>query len=190
MKPEFIIVHHTGGGLIGDTSKIFNSVRQSHINRGWGDIGYHWFIERNGDIVQGRAENRAGAHCKDGGMNFKSIGICLAGNFERQNPTEAQLRSLEIKMHDIMNRYNIPPENVLPHREPAKVGTRTVCPGANLTDNTIKKMAYNKTRPLKNWEENAVKWAMEKGVSTGVRPLDNITRVEAMEMIRKYDANK
>lgn len=36
------------------------------------------------------------------------------------------------------------------------------------------------------WEENAIAWAVNNGVSNGERPYDNIKRVEVMEMIRKY----
>lgn len=46
--------------------------------RGWKDVGYHFFIEKSGEIKKGRDIDRVGAHCK--GCNSNSIGICLSGN--------------------------------------------------------------------------------------------------------------
>jgi hypothetical protein len=54
-----------------------DEIRRWHKDRGWRDIGYHYFIDRNGRTVAGRPLQEAGAHTK--GHNSKSIGICLAG---------------------------------------------------------------------------------------------------------------
>lgn len=45
--------------------------------RGWRDIGYHYFIDRDGRTVPGRSLQTQGAHTR--GHNANSIGICLAG---------------------------------------------------------------------------------------------------------------
>lgn len=39
---------------------------------------------------------------------------------------------------------------------------------------------------LDEWQRNAVRWAKKEKVSNGERPLDPITRVEVMEMLRKF----
>jgi len=39
---------------------------------------------------------------------------------------------------------------------------------------------------LDEWQKNAINWATKKGVSNGERPLSSITRVEVMEMLRKF----
>jgi murein DD-endopeptidase MepM/ murein hydrolase activator NlpD len=39
---------------------------------------------------------------------------------------------------------------------------------------------------LENWQIEAIRFAKELGYSNGERPLEPITRVEVMEMIRKY----
>ena len=53
-------------------------VRRWHVDvNGWDDVGYHFLIDRNGTIVEGRAVEKAGAHTK--GHNAHSIGICLFG---------------------------------------------------------------------------------------------------------------
>ena len=45
--------------------------------RGWSDIGYHFVIDKAGNIYQGRPETVIGAHT--GGSNTGNIGACLLG---------------------------------------------------------------------------------------------------------------
>ena len=52
--------------------------RRDHIrHRGFKDIGYHFYITRDGEIHQGRSPETVGAHCKN--HNKHSIGICYEG---------------------------------------------------------------------------------------------------------------
>lgn len=51
--------------------------RRWHLARGWSDIGYHWAVDRDGEIAAGRPMSRVGAHVK--GRNTGTIGICLVG---------------------------------------------------------------------------------------------------------------
>jgi N-acetyl-anhydromuramyl-L-alanine amidase AmpD len=46
--------------------------------KGWTDVGYHFFIEKSGEIKKGRDIDRKGAHCYK--QNDNSIGVCLSGN--------------------------------------------------------------------------------------------------------------
>jgi len=92
-RPENIIVHHSGSPR--DTTT-FKGVNAYHRRR-WNFrsalgfyIGYHLFIEADGSVHKGRLFDEAGAHTKDSGMNFKSIGVCLAGNFNNELPTHPQ----------------------------------------------------------------------------------------------------
>jgi len=74
-------------------------VKKWHTDKGWSDVGYHFLIDRNGVIVEGRPVERAGAHAK--GYNATSIGVAIFGGhggtandeFE-ENFTDAQDRSL------------------------------------------------------------------------------------------------
>ena len=55
--------------------------RQDHIqHRGFRDIGYHFYITRDGEICQGRPLEKVGAHCRD--HNTHSIGICYEGGLD------------------------------------------------------------------------------------------------------------
>ncbi len=52
-------------------------IRRWHREKGWRDIGYHFVIDRAGNVGIGRALGEIGAHVK--GHNTGTIGICLLG---------------------------------------------------------------------------------------------------------------
>lgn len=116
--PEYIIVHHTGGtdaNPLADTSHhTAKDVDAWHRAKGWNGIGYNWFIEKDGKTVKGRDEKSEGAHTI--GYNNKSIGICLAGNFDATMPATAQIESLRILLKQKMVEFKIPKEKIVPHR--------------------------------------------------------------------------
>lgn len=130
--PKMIIIHHTSGtdaNPLADTSShTFEMVDTYHRSKGWDGIGYHWFIEKNGKIKKGRDETKVGAHTV--GYNDKSIGICLAGNFDFSLPTESQIQALTKLMGEIMSRYALPASEIYPHRKFAK----KTCYGTRLSD--------------------------------------------------------
>lgn len=73
-----------------DVKFSFEDCRNFHKNkRGWRDIGYHYYIERSGEVFEGRPINMAGAHEKS--QNSQSIGVCYEGS---HLPTLAQLDSI------------------------------------------------------------------------------------------------
>ena len=131
MTPSWLIIHHTATDR--DTTT-FSGVKNYHISKGWGDIGYHWFITTN-RVYKGRAENVVGAHCRADGMNFKSLGICVAGNFMKEDPVGWQINRLNKLVKELQNKYNIPKSNILGHREVN--GASTACPGNNLMPHIV-----------------------------------------------------
>lgn len=137
--PEWIIVHDTGGTAadpLADTSHhTFEIVDTYHKSLGWEGFGYHFFIDILGKITVGRAENYHGAHTK--GYNTKSIGICLAGNFDLTMPTAAQTQALSGLLKGLRKRYLIPRENIVPHR---RFAAKT-CYGKNLADDWAAQLA-------------------------------------------------
>jgi len=50
-------------------------------------------------------------------------------------------------------------------------------------DGTVYKSEWDH---LDRWQKNALNWATRNGVSNGERPLDKISRVEVMELFRKF----
>ena len=56
----------------------YRELRRWHMqDRGWSDIGYHWVIDRDGEVLPGRAETTLGAGVMD--HNTGVIHICLLG---------------------------------------------------------------------------------------------------------------
>lgn len=55
-----------------------DEIKRWHIEEnGWRTIGYHYVIDRNGQVATGRSLEEQGAHTQ--GHNANSIGICLIG---------------------------------------------------------------------------------------------------------------
>jgi len=64
-----------------------DTIRGWHVNeRGWSDIGYHYIIYLDGEIVEGRPLKRQGAHVS--GHNKGSIGICYVGGVDERMETK------------------------------------------------------------------------------------------------------
>ncbi|MBZ4369940.1 N-acetylmuramoyl-L-alanine amidase, partial [Mycobacterium tuberculosis] len=55
-------------------------------------VGYHYVIEKSGNLLTARRESEIGAHTI--GQNESSIGICLVGNFDVETPTQQQIATL------------------------------------------------------------------------------------------------
>lgn len=145
-KPNKIIIHNTGGtdaNILADTSHHgFELVKSFHKSKGWDTIGYHFFIEKDGDIYQGRPIEMHGSHCI--GENKTSIGICMAGNFDATKPTEAQISSLKWLVADLSTKLSI--KEIYGHRQFAN----KTCPGKNVTDDFIQSLIM-KEKTLKDF---------------------------------------
>lgn len=68
-----------------------NAIRKLHLNQGWNDIGYHFFIRKNGQIESGRDLEKIPA--AQSGHNRGTIAICLHG-LQKSKFTSAQFDSL------------------------------------------------------------------------------------------------
>ena len=97
-KINKIIIHCSATPEGREVSK--KDLHKWHVEeRGWSDIGYHFFISLDGEIEECRPIEKTGAHTK--GHNFDSIGICYAGGMDKDfkqpkdTRTEAQRGALE-----------------------------------------------------------------------------------------------
>jgi hypothetical protein len=95
MKPTHIVIHHS---LTDDSRSVsWEAIRKYHLQQGWHGIGYHYGIELVSDhyeLFNGRKPDQIGAHCKEGGMNGCSLGICLVGNYDHIRPPDQALALL------------------------------------------------------------------------------------------------
>ncbi len=96
-------------------------IREWHLARGWDDVGYHFFLQKNGNAQVGRKLSVIGAHCK--GYNRTSIGICMHG---RDSFTRYQWDTLFYLVDVCMDVYDIDNEGIYCHYELDKHGK--TCP--------------------------------------------------------------
>lgn len=96
------IIHHTGAAAHSNTagledSKAWMRSIQNHQmdNNGWCDTGYHFVVDKYGNIFEARKDSMSGlprgAHDT---CNANSFGFCLMGDFDTQTPTTAGLNGM------------------------------------------------------------------------------------------------
>jgi N-acetylmuramoyl-L-alanine amidase len=80
------------------------TIKKWHIeDRGWSNIGYHLFINKQGQIFEGRPLEKIPAAQR--GYNTGSIAICVSG-LKKENFTKEQFESLYSLCCDINKEYN------------------------------------------------------------------------------------
>lgn len=123
-NPEYIIIHHA----LASSCTVYD-VHQWHLNNGWLGIGYHYFIDKEGDIFKGREDHWHGAHCQ--GLNYRSLGVCLEGcyqDYADQTDTEVpqtQLDAVTKLTQKLMKKYTILINKIQPH----SAYSDKLCPG-------------------------------------------------------------
>ena len=126
---SMITVHHEGWTPVwftdtGTTAGRLDSIHRSHLERlRAGDIGYHFIVDRGGHLWEGRNLGYQGAHVRE--HNEHNIGIMCLGNFDKQQPSDAQVATLRATIVTLMKQYRISSNKVYTHQELNK----TECPG-------------------------------------------------------------
>ena len=98
-----------------------------HKARGFAEIGYHYYITKDGTLYPGRHEDKVGAHARH--YNLHSIGICYEGGLDKNGHpadtrTEAQKITLEELLYSLAQDY--PDATILGHRD--LPGVKKECP--------------------------------------------------------------
>lgn len=86
--------HHSATPPDRSLEEAINYVRRFHREhkaKGWGGLGYHYVIARNGTILCGRPVVMKGAHV--GAHNSNNVGVMCIGT-TGDKPTRRQMRSL------------------------------------------------------------------------------------------------
>jgi hypothetical protein len=112
-KVKQVVLHHTGEHRNSEAEKLsgkerVRSIYYSHtVNNGWGDIGYHYVIDKAGKIYEGRAGGDfvVGAHAYC--ANVATVAVAFIGNFQITYPTEAQLRSGRKLIAYLTDKYGL-----------------------------------------------------------------------------------
>ena len=66
-------------------------MKKWHLQRGWSDVGYHFFIKKDGTLQEGRSIEKTPA--AQGGHNRGTIAICLHG-LDKDKFTQDQFNTL------------------------------------------------------------------------------------------------
>ena len=155
-----IVIHHTAESVrdfnndgtvnVQDYGSAIRAIYAYHtLTRKWGDIGYHYIVDPDGNIYEGRAGGNyvIGAHvlCQ----NSNTVGISLMGNFQEQQVPEKAFIGLVKIVKYLSDLYHVNPlgkssfrgtvlPNIVTHAEIGAVTKEfigrgaTQCPGSNL----------------------------------------------------------
>lgn len=130
MSDKNLIVIHCSAS---DAKKYDNiaTMRKWHKAKGWRDVGYHYFIRKDGTVEEGRKESDRGAHTKEllkrKSINSTGIGICLHG-LKKEKFTKEQFEACAKLITEIRTRHEI--VAIIPHNLVAKKS----CPVFNIVD--------------------------------------------------------
>ena len=148
-----IIIHHTASSPPSGNrnwENIVQNIWEEHVffeewvwnnnqRYGWGDIAYHFLIDPDGTIYEGRKafardntgqiKVRYGAH--SGIRSEGRVGIAFLGNFNYVKPTEKALEAAINLMGEIFVKFSISVDQINQKIEPHWPDLRA-CPGENL----------------------------------------------------------
>lgn len=108
-------------------------------DRNWWDVPYHFLIDLDGKIYEGRDWHYMG----ETNTTYDPTGhllISILGNYNLQEPTQAQLDAIANLMAWAVKRFDVPLDSIRGHYQYAQ----TNCPGKNLRkyleDGTFRRM--------------------------------------------------
>ena len=134
---HYITIHHSGGGF-GDIDLLRRVHRERQPRDPIDMIPYHFLIGNGRGLPLGRVIETErwrlqlwGAHVSARNMdrNYRGIGICLIGDFQKTQLPEEQFQAAVTLTRDLMQRYSIRREDVNLHGKTP--GEQTLCPGRN-----------------------------------------------------------
>ena len=103
---SYIIIHCSATRETQDYTP--EQLKHDHLQRGFIDVGYHFYIRKDGTITQHRRLNEVGAHCRP--FNRCSIGICYEGGLDakgkpKDTRTLKQRASLVALLRDLHRQF-------------------------------------------------------------------------------------
>ena len=146
-----------------------------HLDRGFRSIGYHFLVDRDGTITEGRPLDQQGAHCK--GHNADTIGIAMWGGFGSDSDdlpsdhfTPVQLAATYDLIRKLQGQFNIKKDQVFGHN---RFSSKS-CPGfrvqkwisgMSLSEATVKKPEREKPVQSKTVKASAATIAASAGTT-------------------------
>jgi len=138
---KYIVLHHSA-----TASGNYDQIDGEHRKiLGFDGCGYH-FVIGNGsgsgdgqiEVAQRWTNQKQGVHCRNArthDVDEYGIGICLVGDFDRQQPTPRQIAAAQALIAYLSQRYTIAQSRVETHAHLA--ATKTACPGKYFPNETI-----------------------------------------------------
>ena len=93
---RFVLVHFTG-----EDSPTYEQIKQSHLEKGESEIGFHFIITAQGTTLMGRHVSREGFHHPE--FNDTSVGVCVIGN--RDKISDDQSIALTLLLEKLKSDY-------------------------------------------------------------------------------------
>ena len=151
-----IVIHHSATKSSQKFTDFIKAIDRGHKERlhkevnGLGNhIAYHYMISPDGVVKETRPLDEVGYHAGRWLTNLKSVGICLQGDFTKEDLPVAQLEAAKTLVFELREKFGVKPEDVLPH----KAIKATACPG--LSDDEMNYIANGKPA----WMEKLEDWA-------------------------------
>ena len=113
---KYLVLHCSASRCNQDYS--VEQLRRDHKARGFYDIGYHFYIRKDGTMTQHRMLLEVGAHARP--YNRCSIGICYEGGLDEEgNPCNTMTVEQEKRLVDLFRNLKIlfPKAKIVGHRD-------------------------------------------------------------------------
>lgn len=118
-----VVIHHSASLLA--ANETMADIQDSHMDvNGWADIAYHYGIDKDGLVYEGRDIGARGASVA--GFNTGTIGVVVMGNFEQETPLAVQMESLQALVNVLASAYSL--THLAGHGE---FNPESVCPGSH-----------------------------------------------------------
>lgn len=137
---RFAVVHHEGvlAADVYDHVSRYKTEANFHINKGWKRLGYHFKVARNGSVYQTNPLEEIAFHAGNSTLIRSSFGICVDGDFTKQQPSGAQYDALRELLDELTTRRPDIPwllrTSIRYHREVRFPPWSTACPGPPLIE--------------------------------------------------------
>lgn len=113
---KFLVLHCSATRRNQDYS--VEDLRRDHKARGFRDIGYHFYVRRDGSMTQHRRLLEVGAHARP--YNRCSIGVCYEGGLdENGKPCNTMTKEQSNRLADLFRNLRIafPKAKIVGHRD-------------------------------------------------------------------------
>lgn len=121
---QYLTIHHSSEIPVEHPAKMIRRIYLGHTGRTGklvaADVGYHFFVDRNGEIWEGRLASKMGTHVGshplNGENNEGNLGICGLGTFVKEEPTKAMTEAT-VDLCALIAKYYGRPLTVRGHKD-------------------------------------------------------------------------